>query len=274
MPFFVSKIGGHLVYDDKGGYETRNPSTFWCIQKADEIYQWPDFPALEISTGDYEESDNEYSYSKRNGYHCLVPDFNFHAWPQVGIDDYEETVQEIVRAGCMDAIENRVGWMGSLNAIRLRWMMMQIGIAHPNLFAMKDVKWKKEPGLVALQSPQYLSLPDLVSRFSVLVDIEGNGYSGRLKYLLWSRRPVLLVDRPHKEYFFQDLQPWQHYVPVHRDLSDLVQKAEWCLANQEEAKQIAENAYLFSQTNLTRTACFEQWNRIISNHIVIKSSQG
>jgi hypothetical protein len=33
--FYVSKKDGTLLFRDFGGYESRNPSTMWAIQKAD-----------------------------------------------------------------------------------------------------------------------------------------------------------------------------------------------------------------------------------------------
>ena len=99
MAFYVSKINRKLIFNDLGGYETRNPSTFWCIQKADEKYNWVDFNEIKIHTGDFEQNDNDYTYSKKNNYNKLVPDFTFHAWPQVGINDYEQLVKEISNAG-------------------------------------------------------------------------------------------------------------------------------------------------------------------------------
>ena len=98
----------------------------------------------------------------------------------------------------------------------------------------------------------------------MLIDIEGFGYSGRLKYLLWSHRPVLLVDRPHKEFFFEFLKEWEHYIPVKRDLSDLLEKTKWCLDHCEESQAIAENAFQFSKIHLTRDACFDKWNEIVA----------
>jgi hypothetical protein len=96
------------------------------------------------------------------------------------------------------------------------------------------------------------------------MDIEGNGYSGRLKHLLWSHRPLLIVDRPYKEFFFEFLKEWEHYIPVKRDLSDLVEKTQWCFNHYDKALQIAENAYHFSKKYLTRDACYDKWNNIIS----------
>jgi len=99
-----------------------------------------------------------------------------------------------------------------------------------------------------------------------LIDIEGNGYSGRLKYLLWSHRPLLIVERNQHEYFFDYLEQWVHYIPVNNDLSDLITKINWCFQNYEKALIIAENAYNFSKKYLTREACYFQWNNIISKN--------
>jgi hypothetical protein len=65
MSFSISKINGKLIFKDLVTCETRNPSTFWCIQKADEKYNWNDFNEIIIHTGDYEINDNDYTYSKK-----------------------------------------------------------------------------------------------------------------------------------------------------------------------------------------------------------------
>ena len=261
MSFTCLKKNGKLTFDDLGGHETRNPSTIWCIKKADEIYNWNDFDKIQIFTGDYENNNHQYTYSKQNSYNNLVPDFNFHSWPQVGINDYETFTKEIIDAGKNNFEINKVGWIGNTNIIRNK--MLQIGYNNKELFDFYSMSWSKSNNIM-LNSTKYISTPDLVKKYSILIDIEGNGYSGRLKYLLWSHRPVLLVDRPHKEFFFEFLKEWVHFIPVKRDLSDLIEKTKWCLDNYDKALQIAENAYQFSKNYLTREACYNKWNDIIS----------
>jgi glycosyltransferase involved in cell wall biosynthesis len=73
------------------------------------------------------------------------------------------------------------------------------------------------------------------------------------------------VDRPQKEYYYEYLKEWVHYIPVKRDLSDVVEKVQWCVDNYDKAQEIADNAYKFSQKYLTREACYFQWNKIICN---------
>jgi hypothetical protein len=269
MSFTVKKESGNLIFNDLGGYETRNPSTIWCIQEADKLYHWNDFTEITIKTGDYENNEDDYTYSKQYHYNTLVPDFNFHAWPQVGIDDYIEFVKEIDQSGLQHYEVNKVGWIGNTNTNYRRRVLLEIGNKHKDIFDFFDCgNWWINPDSVKLNNYMYIYTPDLVKKYSMLIDIEGGGYSGRLKHLLWSHRPLLLVDRPHNEYFFEFLKEWEHYIPVKRDLSDLVEKTKWCIENYEEALQIAERAYQFSQLYLTRDACYKQWNSIINHYVI------
>ena len=266
--FIVRKVDGVLSYEDLGGYETRNPSTFWCIKNADAVYNWPDFNDLVIQTTDYEHNSNDYTYSKQHSYNRLVPDFNFHGWPQVGINDYEEFVKDIDTAGNVSYEVNKVGWIGNINTKEVRAKLFNFGKENKATCEIIDCgNWSNNPDSIKLNSNKYISTPDLVKRYSILLDIEGNGYSGRLKHLLWSHRPVLFVDRPHVEYFYKYLYEWEHYIPVKRDLSDLKEKIQWCLENPDKTSAIAERAYKFSQKHLTREACYKEWDKIIKKHI-------
>jgi len=112
MSFKVSKKDGSLVFEDYGGYETRNPSTMWCIQEADKVYNWRDFNEIIIYTHDVELSQNDYTYSKQTNYTNLIPDFNFHSWPQVGINDYDSSIKDIDKAGLELYEIDKVGWIG------------------------------------------------------------------------------------------------------------------------------------------------------------------
>lgn len=265
MAFCFSKINGKLIFNDLGGYQTRNSSTFWCIQKADEKYNWNDFNEIKIYTEDYNNNNNDYTYSKTNSYNNLVPDFNFHSWPQVGINDYDLFIKEIDNAGLNNYEINKVAWIGNTNTNIMRKNLLEISNNNKELFDIFDMNWIQSENIF-YNSTKYISTPELVKKYSILIDIEGNGYSGRLKHLLWSHRPLLIVDRPHKEFFFETLKEWIHYIPVKNDLSDLIEKTKWCLDNYDKALIISENAFQFSKLHLTRDACYDKWNNIISNY--------
>jgi hypothetical protein len=253
--FLVCKKDGTLYFKDIHSFQTRNISTFKCIEEADKIYNWPDFNMI-IHTGDNTKP-HQYGYAKTTFYR-LIPDFNFHAWPEVGINDYETTLQEMMMAGNEPPLCEKAGWVGNVNTNANRKKLLGYGKKYPILFDIISIKW-----LPMGDTIDYISMVDLVKKYGFLIDIEGNGYSGRLKFLLWSQRPVLLVERPYKEYFFKDLIAWTHYIPVKRNLSDLHFKMNWCLKNKSSAAKIAANALEFSKKHLTREACYAEWDRVI-----------
>ena len=88
-------------------------------------------------------------------------------------------------------------------------------------------------------------------KYWALLDIGGNGYSGRLKFLLFSKRPILIVERDYVEFFHNDLQPYVHYIPVDKDLANLVTQVEWMQRNPQECDTIAHNAFDYATTHFT-----------------------
>lgn len=57
-------------------------------------------------------------------------------------------------------------------------------------------------------------------KYKILIDIDGNTYSGRFPFVLSTGAAIF------KMHTFQDIgtlltEPWQHYIPVNLDLSDL-----------------------------------------------------
>uniref|UniRef100_A0A6C0HS80 Glycosyl transferase CAP10 domain-containing protein n=1 Tax=viral metagenome TaxID=1070528 RepID=A0A6C0HS80_9ZZZZ len=257
--FVACKKNGKLLFKNIHEIQTRNISTMKCMYEADKIYNWGDF-VITIRTSDTC-ANHEYGYAKNTLYR-LIPDFNFWGWPEVGINNYSVTVNEIMMAGEEPFLSNKIGWIGNLNTSIIRKKLFNFSKKYPTMMDIISMKWSQST-LLKLNATQYLSMTDLVKKYAFLIDVEGYGYSGRLKYLLWSQRPILVVDRPYKEYFFENLKEWEHYIPVKRDLTDLHEKMMWCFTNTEKANEIAQNALTFSKKHLTREACYAKWNDVI-----------
>ena len=64
-----------------------------------------------------------------------------------------------------------------------------------------------------------------VGRWGLLLDVEGNGWSARLKVLLHSGRPVLVADRPWREFWFPEFVAWEHYVSGSGGISRILRSA-------------------------------------------------
>ncbi|KAL9976452.1 hypothetical protein ACROYT_G013755 [Oculina patagonica] len=82
------------------------------------------------------------------------------------------------------------------------------------------------------------------------INIDGTVAAYRLPYLLAGDSVVFKQQSPYYEHFYGDLQPWIHYVPFKRDLSDLERQLKWAMTNDEKAQQIAKNAQSYARSNL------------------------
>ncbi|KAF7366902.1 CAP10 domain-containing protein [Mycena sanguinolenta] len=89
-----------------------------------------------------------------------------------------------------------------------------------------------------------------VYQYKYALDVDGNTFSGRYLGLLRSGSLVFKATA-FDEYFSNWLLPYVHYIPVRIDLSDLVEKVEWALAHEAEARQIQEMGMQFAERVLT-----------------------
>ena len=79
-----------------------------------------------------------------------------------------------------------------------------------------------------------------------ILDIDGNANSWNFMQKLRLGCCVLRVESEWRQWFSDRLIAWEHYVPVAQDLSDLLERAEWCFANPGECSAIAERGRQFA----------------------------
>jgi hypothetical protein len=79
--------------------------------------------------------------------------------------------------------------------------------------------------------------------YRYLIDIDGwaNAYAGFFQKLL-TGSTVLKVASPrrYRQWYYDRLQPWEHYVPVASDLSDLESAVDFVFTNEAEAYAIGQ----------------------------------
>ncbi len=84
----------------------------------------------------------------------------------------------------------------------------------------------------------------LINSFKYLIDVDGNSNAWSSLFLkLLSGSIVLKVESVggYRQWYYDRLIPWQHYVPVNKNLSDLQEKLDWLRDNDQEAKKIARS---------------------------------
>lgn len=80
-------------------------------------------------------------------------------------------------------------------------------------------------------------------KYKFLLSLEGNDVATNLKWILLSNSVVIMA-KPNKcSWFMEDmLMPFIHYVPLNDGNSNIEEMYNWCMANLDKCKTIAENA--------------------------------
>ncbi|KAG9026633.1 Glycosyltransferase Family 90 domain containing protein [Tulasnella sp. JGI-2019a] len=91
-----------------------------------------------------------------------------------------------------------------------------------------------------------------IAQYKYLMDIDGNGWSGRFKRLM-ATKSLVLKSTIFPEWYTDRIQPWVHYVPVKNDLTDLYDSITFFRGNRdgtgshdELAKRIATQGHRWS----------------------------
>ena len=73
-------------------------------------------------------------------------------------------------------------------------------------------------------------------QYKYQINIDGTVAAYRFPYLMGGGSLILKQDSHYYEHFYRHLRPWVHYVPVKRDISDIVERLEWALEHDDEVE--------------------------------------
>jgi hypothetical protein len=200
----------------------------------------------------------EYTMSTDRYTDRTIPCFSFDHWKECKINDYTETCKQITKKGLQHQKYDKLFWIGQVSH-PTRKVFIEKYKHHQkmNIIPLPD-HW----GHAQVITTPYVSLPDHCE-YKYLIDLQGHGYSARAKFLMHSRRPMFFQKRSFHEYWFWDMQPFQHYIPIKEDLSDFDQMFMWAESNPVECKKIAENAFNFAQEKLKRDDALARLKNIL-----------
>ena len=108
-------------------------------------------------------------------------------------------------------------------------------------------------------------------KYKYLVNIDGHVSSFRLSSELGMGCCILLVESNYKLWFSDFLEPFVHYIPIKKDLSDLIEKIKWCKDNDDKCKKIVENCKFFYNTYLQKEGILDYLQKIL---IDLKNQSG
>ena len=90
------------------------------------------------------------------------------------------------------------------------------------------------------------------SKHKYIIHVDGNVHAYRLLTTMMTGSLVIRVESPYISWVDHLIKPGQHYVLVKPDLSDLIEKIQWCEAHPKSARKMARAGYEFAKRALTR----------------------
>ncbi|XP_041454294.1 protein O-glucosyltransferase 2-like [Lytechinus variegatus] len=102
--------------------------------------------------------------------------------------------------------------------------------------------------------------------FKYQINVDGTVAAYRLPYLLAGDSTVFKHDSIYYEHFYAELEPWVHYIPFKQDLSDLEERIEWAMQNDESARTIAENGKNYVRENLTSNNVYCYYLKVLEEY--------
>ncbi len=240
------------------------------ISEAIALLGFTSLPPFYLNTGDKPgqtpaRSNTVFANCSLDGYaDVAAPDFVFNGWHEAQFVDYDAKARLLAEASATEAVHDRAFWTGR-GDIPARAALLEISLTHAESIEAVDALPNYDPGR-NIYLRNFKPLEEQLAQYRYMIDVEGFGYSGRLKLLLHARRAVLVLDRPYREFFQDGLEPFRHYVPVKRWSSDLPDRVEWLRSNPAREAEIVSEARHFASTRLTRRAAIEAWAGLLERH--------
>lgn len=258
---FISWRNGNLSVTSRNCWRTRGENMERLVNQAFDSMNEEEKRSLKsfkviFGVGDH--GDGEYTSCSDRYTERIIPCPMFDHWRENRIDDYSEMCERIKERAFLPFKHDKLFWAGQLSH-PTRKKFVEKFADHPR---MDIVQHRDQWGESHLLPLRYLSLPDHCN-YRYMLDLEGRGYSARMKFLFHTNRVVFYQARKFNEYWFWDLEPFVHYIPVKEDLSDMEEKFSWADGNPDECSRIAKNAYDFALSNLKRSDAVKRLKRII-----------
>lgn len=96
--------------------------------------------------------------------------------------------------------------------------------------------------------------------------MDGTVAAYRFPYLMLGSSLVLKQDSHYYEFFYSHLKAGTHYVPVKRNLSDLLEKIKWAKENDAEAQRIARAGQTLARELLQPSRLYCYYYRVLQEY--------
>lgn len=226
---------------DGGGYSDRHQLMTSILKRSFEDFPTPRRLNFWIYTGDKRPANsinNSPLYSiagPRLSHEFIIPDPHSLMWPQINISNFREYCDRIFDESYNNLPKNNSAvWRGTTCQHPSRSFIHKL--YKSNLDAVLDIEESSvEP------TDSFVSM-DQLHNWAILLDFPGQGFSGRLKYLMHVVRPKIVFEREIWDFATLHLEPGHHYISCPIDYNILVHETKKILSNYDHYLQASSEA--------------------------------
>jgi len=102
-------------------------------------------------------------------------------------------------------------------------------------------------------------------KYKYIISIPGYVMDSKFPYYLSLGALVLKVNGEYRTWYSHLLKPYKHYIPVKKDLSDLVSVIKWANSHPESVQKIARNGYLAYRKFFNQKTILEYWHYLLNS---------
>jgi hypothetical protein len=104
-------------------------------------------------------------------------------------------------------------------------------------------------------------------KFAIDIDGNTNAFSNFFTRLLMGCCVLKVASEAnYRQWYYDRIQPWTHYVPVKADFSDILEKIAWCRDNPEPCAAIAARGQAFAMARDFATEMASAIRRVCEAH--------
>lgn len=129
----------------------------------------------------------------------------------------------------------------------------------------KNQAWKSEKDTLGKPPAKEIPLVDHC-KYKYLFNFRGVAASFRFKHLFLCGSLVFHVGEEWQEFFYRQLKPWVHYIPVQQDLSDVKELLQFAKENDEIAQEIASRGrqFILDHLKMEDVSCY--WETLLTDY--------
>lgn len=129
----------------------------------------------------------------------------------------------------------------------------------------KNQAWKSPADTLNLPAAEPVSMEEHC-HYKYLFNFRGVAASFRFKHLFLCQSLVFHVGEEWVEFFYSEMKPWVHYIPVSTDLKNVQELIEFAVENDDIARAVAQRGHDFIVKHLKMRDVENYWLKILKRY--------